>query len=101
MSKHSRKKARKRKIHRKPITNALCQNCGSTYPATPEALLSALAAALNACDEAGIGTRLRHGIVYTSRGYVLPLKDGIWGARTMNYTEFSGPALADADLDDD
>jgi hypothetical protein len=52
-------------------------------------LLEALAAALNACDEAGIAVRLRHGIVFTSAGYVLPLGNGGWAARTLNYSEFS------------
>lgn len=95
MSKHSRKKARVRKNHRnrKPILQAMCQNCGGTYPATPEALLGAVAEALNACDSAaGTGVRLRHGIVMTARGYVLPLANGRWAARTKNYTEFT-PAI--------
>jgi hypothetical protein len=38
------------------------------------------------------------GIVITSRGYVLPLSDGRWGARTQDYTTF-GDAPAD-DMDD-
>jgi hypothetical protein len=95
VSKHSRKKARHRRQHRKPVLQAMCQNCGSTYPATPEALLSALAEAMNACQDAGIKIRLRHGVVMAKEGYVLPIKDR-WAPRTSVYTEFT-PALLPTD----
>ena len=52
------------------------------------ALLQAVADALNACDRAGIGVKLRHGIVMTHAGYVLPGTRG-WVARTLIYTEFT------------
>ena len=41
--------------------------------------------------------KLKHGAVMTRVGYVLPLGDGKWCARTLNWSPFS--ALAD-DLDD-
>jgi hypothetical protein len=80
----------------------MCQNCGSTYPATAEARLTALAEAMNACQDAGLRVRLQHGIVKTREGYVVQLMiNDRWVARTMTYTEFS-PALVgdDDDLDD-
>lgn len=95
MSKHSRKKSRHRKRARKPVLTALCQNCGATYPGTPEALLRALAEAMNACQDAGIKIHLRHGVVMTKEGYVLPIKDR-WAPRTSVYTEFV-PALLPTD----
>ena len=33
--------------------------------------------------------KLKHGAVMTLLGYVLPLGDGKWGARTLAWTEFS------------
>jgi hypothetical protein len=63
------------------------------------ALLAAVADALNGCEQAGMVVRLRHGIVMTREGYVLPLGEGKWGARTMTYTEF-GLIGDDGDGDD-
>lgn len=55
----------------------------------PAPLLSALAAALAACDEAGLKVRLRHGGIIANRdGYVVRSGDG-WVARTAAWTEFS------------
>ena len=62
----------------------------------PAALLSSVAAALTACEQAGIKVRLRHGAVMTREGYVLPLGDGRWRARTLAWTEFS-PEDGDGD----
>lgn len=59
------------------------------------ALLSAVAEALTACEAAGIPVKLKHGAVMTPLGYVLPLGDGTWGARTLIWTEFSAQASAD------
>ena len=61
------------------------------------ALLRAVADALNACDSAGIGVKLRHGIVMTHAGYVLPGARS-WVARTLIYTEFT-PATDEEDDD--
>jgi hypothetical protein len=48
----------------------------------PAALLSSLASALDRCDRAGLDVRLKHGIVITEAGYVLPVK-GKWAARML------------------
>jgi hypothetical protein len=45
-------------------------------------LLHDLACALNACEKAGMNVKLRHGIVWTDAGYVLPVKDR-WVSRTL------------------
>jgi hypothetical protein len=62
-------------------------------------VLFVLADALNACDDSGATVRLRHGIVMTPGGYVLPMADGRWEARTLNYAPF--PLAEDVDGDDD
>ena len=64
----------------------------SPAPAPPPdaaAVLSLVASALTSCEEAGITVKLKHGAVITPLGYVLPLGDGRWGARTLTWTEFS------------
>jgi len=61
----------------------------------PSDLLGAVAGALNACEQAGITVRLKHGAVMTRNGYVLPVGDHQWGARTLAYSPF-GPG-GDAD----
>ena len=62
-----------------------------------ERLLSAVADALTACEAAGIPVKLKHGAVMTPLGYVLPLGDGEWAARTLTWTEFSAPPGDDED----
>ena len=52
-------------------------------------LLEAVAAALNACQEAGLAVKFRHGAVITPAGYVLEAQGGRWVARTLTWTEFS------------
>jgi hypothetical protein len=54
---------------------------------TAERLLVGLTDALNALSEAGIPAKLKHGAVYTDAGYVLPIGEGRWVARTLLYTE--------------
>jgi hypothetical protein len=69
-----------------------------TAPApVPDAgeLLSAVAAALTACDAAGYTVKLKHGAVMTPVGYVLPLGDGEWCARSLNWSPFSDQATGD------
>lgn len=70
-------------------------------PGQPDAaaLLAAVAEALAACEQAGISVKLRHGAVYTRNGYVLPLGDGQWGARTLAYSPF-GPDVDADEMDD-
>jgi hypothetical protein len=60
-----------------------------------ERLLGAVAEALTACEAAGIAVKLKHGIVVTRNGYVLPVADR-WVARTLAWTEFT-PAGDDDD----
>ena len=67
------------------------------FPPAAEDLLASVAAALTACDAAGYSVKLKHGAVYTRVGYVLPLGDGEWCARTLNWTEFSPPESDDED----
>jgi len=45
-------------------------------------LLHDLASALNACEKANLHVKLRHGIVFSDAGYVLPVKDR-WVSRTL------------------
>lgn len=54
-------------------------------------LLACLADALNACEDAGITVKLKHGAVITRFGYVLPVGDARWGARTLAYSPFGIP----------
>jgi hypothetical protein len=61
-----------------------------------EALLGAVAGALTACEAAGIAVKLKHGIVLTRHGYVLPVGES-WVARTLAWTEF--PPMGDDDDD--
>jgi len=66
-------------------------------PLAPDAsaLLSLVAAALTACETAGFTVKLKHGAVMTRAGYVLPLGDGEWAARTLNWSPFSAQAPDD------
>lgn len=61
-------------------------------------LLNAVADALNACRNAGMNLKFRHGIAQCDEGLVLDLPDGTWVARTRQYTPF--PAPVGGDLDD-
>lgn len=54
-------------------------------------LLQAVADALNECSAAGLRVKLKHNAVYTREGYVLPVKDERWVARTLLYTELTPP----------
>ena len=65
------------------------------FPPDAETLLATVAEALNACDAAGFTVKLKHGAVMTRVGYVLPLGDGKWAARTLNWSPFSAQALGD------
>jgi len=67
----------------------------ASAPPDPAALLASVAEALNACEQAGIAVRLKHGAVITRNGYVLPVGDGQWGARTLAYSPFGDPGDID------
>jgi hypothetical protein len=60
-------------------------------------LLTQLAESLNECQKAGLRIKLKHDVVYTGEGYVLPIKNG-WVARTLLYTEWT--PTDDSDDDD-
>ena len=62
-----------------------------------ERLLGAVADALNACEAAGIEVKPKHGAVITRFGYVLPLGEARWGARTLAYSPFGAPGGDEAD----
>ena len=54
-------------------------------------LLTATAEALNACRDAGLKVKVKHGIITCPEGFILPLDDGSFAARTRIFTEFSRP----------
>ena len=58
-------------------------------PPDASRLLALVADALTQCGEAGMDVRLKHGAVMTREGYVLPLGDGRWAARTLEWAPFS------------
>jgi hypothetical protein len=63
-----------------------------------QALLTAVAAALNACERARVAVKLAHGAVLTNVGYVLPVYPEAgerFAVRTMALTEFSAQAGSD------
>lgn len=69
-----------------------CPECQKSSEATAAALLASVAVALNACRDAGLQLRFRHGIVQCEEGLVLDLPDGTWVARTRLYTPFAAAA---------
>jgi len=95
---HHGKKHGKRRKHRPHL---VCARCMAPQDGSAAALLGAVAQALNACTDAGMKVRLRHGIVETREGYVLPLKDDRWTPRTRAYDPLIVPAVDPAGLDDD
>ena len=66
----SRKKTRKPKHAGKPSED-------------PVILLLTLARLLNSCEKAGIRPKMKHGIIFTDAGYVLPVSNGKWAARPL------------------
>jgi hypothetical protein len=63
--------------------------CAGQRGSGVHALLAHVADALAACEAAGLVVKFSHGAVVTREGYVVPLGNGQWGARTLRYTEFS------------
>lgn len=49
----------------------------------PVVILLVLAKALNEAEKAGIRPRMRHGIIWTDAGYVLPKDNDKWAARPL------------------
>jgi len=58
---------------------------GSKLPITadPVVILLVLAKALNEAEKAGLRPRLKHGIIFTDAGYVLPVSNDKWAARPL------------------
>lgn len=99
MSKQSKKRARKRRKRRDTMkVEFVCPSCHAVDDGTPGAALTAVADALNVCTDAGGKLKSRHGILMSKFGYVLPMADGRWAARTVTYDRFA-PILADHDDD--
>ena len=67
--------------------------------AKPDAgtLLSSVAAALTACEKAGIAIKFKHGAVWTEQGYVFHVGERTWAARTRAYTPFTPPSGEEED----
>lgn len=104
MSKQSRKKARHRKkklAKTRLLMSVVCPSCNTVGGGSPAALLSGVADALNACADAGMKIRVRHGALLAREGYVLPYPGDRWTARTLTYDPFIAlPLNADEDFDD-
>lgn len=79
----------------------VCARCLTPQDGSSTALLTGLAAALNACEEAGLRVKAWHGgALRTAAGYVLRLEDDRWMARTLSYDPLTVPGFVD-DPDDD
>jgi hypothetical protein len=92
---HGKKHKKRRKARAQP----LCAVCSTPQDGSPEALLTRVAGALNACTDAGMRVKLRHGIVVAREGYVFPLIGGVWMARTLACDPLVPPAAAGEDDD--
>jgi hypothetical protein len=105
MSKQSKKKARKRRLRRESMTYYIeCSTCGAVDDGSAGAMLTALADALNLLADSGARIKIHHGIVSAESelggGYVLPLKDGRWTARTVTYDPFPQVTVLRDEADD-
>jgi hypothetical protein len=49
----------------------------------PATILAAMAYILNAAEKAGLNPKMKHGIIWTDAGYVLPAKGDKWAARPL------------------
>lgn len=92
------KKHRKRKRNK---IRSVCSRCLTPQDGSTAALLTALAAAMSACEDAGLKVKPWHGILRTPGGYVLRLEDDRWAARTLSYDPLTVPGFTGEDLDDD
>lgn len=67
------------------------ESIGESSATDAAALLTALADVLNKCTDAGIKVKFKHGAAYTRAGYILPVENDRWVARTLLYTELAPP----------
>jgi hypothetical protein len=86
-----------RRHRRKRPAKAVSRPGRSSSHPDAASLLAAVAAALNACESAGIDLKLAHGAVITEAGYVFALgpDSAPYVVRTRLLTEFPEPGLAD------
>lgn len=77
MSKSPKKSGKRRKQRSKNGT------ISKRLTTDPVILLSALAKIVNECEKAGIRPKMKHGIIFTDAGYVLPVSNGKWAARPL------------------
>lgn len=76
------KKRGQRKKRRKARKPPLCPSCHTPADGSPASHLAALAALLNAAEEAGVKVRIRHGALFAFQGVVLPpAKKQPWEAK--------------------
>ena len=93
------KKHRKRKRGK---IRTVCSRCLTPQDGSSAALLTSLAAALNACEAAGLRVKPWHGgALRTAAGYVLRLEDDRWMARTLSYDPLTVPGFTGDDAEDD
>jgi hypothetical protein len=95
----SKRHGAKKRHRKKAAKRVLCASCRK--PAgEPWSLLAAIAAAFNAAVDTGVKVKLHPWAVVTSRGYVLPLSDGRWGARTQDFETYPEAAAASIEEED-
>lgn len=98
VSHHGKKHKKRRRKHRRQL---VCAVCSAPQDGSAEALLARVAGALNACTDAGMRVKLRHGIVVAREGYVFPLVGGVWMVRTLAGVPLSAAGGELDDMDDD
>ena len=91
---------KKHKKRKRGKIRTVCSRCLTPQDGSSAGLLTQLAAALNACTDAGMKVRLRHGVVMADGGYVLPVEGGRWIPRTLSYDPLTVPGFTGEDPDD-
>jgi len=80
----------------------VCARCLTPQDGSSAALLTGLATALNACEDAGLKVKAWHGgALRTPGGYVLRLENDRWMARTLSYDPLTVPGFTGDGPDDD
>jgi hypothetical protein len=91
---------KKHKKRKRGKIRTVCPRCLTPQDGSSAALLTGLAAALNACEVAGLRVKPWHGALRTPGGYVLQLEDAQWAARTLSYDPLTVSGFT-GDSDDD
>jgi hypothetical protein len=92
---------KKHKKRKRGKIRTMCPRCLTPQDGSSGALLTGLAAALNACEVAGLRVKPWHGgSLRTPGGYVLRLEDDRWAPRTLSYDPLTVPDFTDAEPDD-